>query len=105
MALFLDTGILGLITTPRGNDTASACLRWLLDCLLKRSSIYVPEIADYELRRELLLQRKSKTLARLDELVPGVAHSVPITTEAMREAAQLWADLRHRGQPTAGEKE
>jgi hypothetical protein len=29
---------------------------------------------------------------------------LPITTPALREAAQLWAQARQQGQPTAGDK-
>jgi predicted nucleic acid-binding protein len=62
----------------------------------------VPEVADYEVRRELLRARKGTAVARLDHfnsLVPG--RYLPLTTQAMRRAAEVWAESRQRGVPTA----
>jgi predicted nucleic acid-binding protein len=65
--------------------------------------IIIPEIADYEVRRELLRASKIKGLARLDDLAKSIEY-LPITTMAMRQAAKLWAQARQQGQPTAGDK-
>lgn len=63
----------------------------------------VPEIADYEVRRELLRANKKAGIARLDALA-RLASYQPITTAAMRQAAIFWAQARQQGQPTAGDK-
>ncbi|MFM7174195.1 MAG: nuclease [Caldilinea sp.] len=63
----------------------------------------VPEIADYEVRRELLRAEKYAGLARLDALAQEI-ECLPITTVAMRVAAQLWAQTRQRGKPTADDR-
>jgi predicted nucleic acid-binding protein len=62
----------------------------------------VPEIVDYELRRELLRSQKTASIARLDRFVahPTVTF-LPITSTAMKLAAQLWARARQQGVPTA----
>ncbi len=65
--------------------------------------VIVPEIADYEVRRELIQAGKVKGLARLDALV-GVLEYLPLTTPAMRQAAAFWAASRRSGHPTAGDK-
>lgn len=44
-----------------------------------------------------------KGIARLDDL-SRLLEYLPITTIAMRQAAQLWAQARQQGQPTAGDK-
>lgn len=62
----------------------------------------VPEIIDYELRRELLRGRKSAGLQRLDDLV-AVLQYEPLTTAVMRQAAEFWAAARQAGRPTAFE--
>ncbi|MBP8108178.1 MAG: hypothetical protein KBG20_20610 [Caldilineaceae bacterium] len=62
----------------------------------------IPEIADYEVRRELLRANKSRGILRLDELIV-LTEYLPITTEAMRQAAQLWAQARQQGKPTAAD--
>ncbi len=62
----------------------------------------LPEIADYEVRRELLRANKTKGIAHLDALGTLVEY-LPITTVAMRQAALFWAQARQQGQPTAGD--
>jgi predicted nucleic acid-binding protein len=65
-------------------------------------TVVVPEIADYELRREILRTRNRSAIARLDAFngaEPG--RYLPITTTAMRLAADLWAQARSAGTPTA----
>jgi predicted nucleic acid-binding protein len=64
--------------------------------------VVVPEIIDYELRRELLRARKSASVRRLDALERATEY-LPVTTAAMRHAAQAWAEARQRGQPTASD--
>ncbi|PZO46443.1 MAG: nuclease [Phormidesmis priestleyi] len=63
----------------------------------------IPEIADYEVRRELLRACKIEGLARLDDLI-NLLEYLPLTTVAMRQAAKFWAQARQQGQPTAGDK-
>lgn len=63
----------------------------------------MPEIADYEVRRELLRARKSKGIARLEMLKQAVDY-IPLTTTAMLKAAEFWAVARNQGKPTADDK-
>jgi predicted nucleic acid-binding protein len=65
--------------------------------------VIVPEIADYEVRRELLRVAATAGLRRLDRLVSALAYD-PITTAAMRRAAEFWALVRNAGLPTADTK-
>jgi predicted nucleic acid-binding protein len=64
--------------------------------------IILPEITDYELRRELVRLRKTQAVARLDMLATTIEY-LPLTTSAMRRAADLWATARQRGRPTAAD--
>ena len=101
-AVLLDAGPLSLAANPRLSPTTRACRNWL-DLLRQFGiSILIPEIADYEVRRELIRARKRKALLRLDELAMELVY-LPITTTAMRRAAELWAQVRHVGQPTAAD--
>lgn len=59
----------------------------------------VSEIADYELRRELLRIDSRRSLARLDELARELRY-LPATTATWRAAAQLWAEQRRVGNVT-----
>ena len=62
--------------------------------------IVIPEIADYEVRPELLRGNKTSGLARLDHLSQTLEY-LPLTTEAMQLAAKFWAQARQSGRPTA----
>lgn len=98
--VILDTGPLGLVTHPGGNEQVQRCKEWLLDLLSAGTQVVIPEIADYELRRELLRAGKTASVARLDSLATTLDY-LPLTTSAMRRAAELWAEIRRRGKPTA----
>lgn len=101
--IVLDTGPIGLVTNPKLSEQSVACNRWLQAHLRAGSRVLLPEIADYEVRRELLRANKLKGLSRLDNLA-NAAEYLPLTTAAMHQAAQLWAQARQQGQPTAGDK-
>jgi predicted nucleic acid-binding protein len=51
-------------------------------------------------RRELLRAKKNQGIERLDALTNRLEY-LPITTAAMFQAAQFWAQARQQGQPTA----
>ena len=102
-AIVLDAGPLGLVTNPRRSEQSIACLRWVQAALALGHRVIVPEIADYEVRRELLRAERHAGLARLDALTRDLEY-LPITTAAMRSAAQLWARTRQQGRPTADDR-
>ena len=101
--ILLDSGPLGLITNPRLSSESLDCTRWFQSLVLAGVRVVIPEIVDYEVRRELLRANKLRGLRRLDEFVDQ-AEYLPITTLAMRQAAVFWAEARQQGQPTAGDK-
>jgi predicted nucleic acid-binding protein len=65
--------------------------------------VILPEIIDYEVRRELIRVNKMKSIRRLDDLKSALIY-LPITTEVMLKAAQMWAQVRQQGKPTADDK-
>ena len=100
--ILLDSGPLGLVTNPAGSKQGAACGRWLLDAVIGGAMVMVPEIADYEVRRELIRARRAAGIARLDALI-GQVEYLAITTSAMRRAAMFWAEARQQGRPTAAD--
>jgi len=101
LVIFLDSGPLSLLTQRRGVAAADACRTWLLGHSSAGARFIVPEIVDYELRRELIRSGKQPALLRLNAFnhaTPG--RFLSITTAAMQLAAQLWANIRNRGLPT-----
>ncbi len=98
-SLILDTGVLGQVTNPRA-DGERPPVRWMMQHLSSGSRVVVPEIVDYELRRELIRGDLRQSIMRLDAFIASVVY-LPLTTEAMRLAAEFWAEARNRGRPTA----
>jgi predicted nucleic acid-binding protein len=104
-SVVLDAGILGLLTNPKRSDTGEACGRWLQLMIINTCPILVPEITDYEIRRELLRANKLNGLRRLDSFITSNAVTyLPIDTTVMRQAALLWAEARQQGRPAADNK-
>ena len=93
-----------MVVHPSATGEPWECKQWLETLLAQGHSVYIPEVADYELRRELLRIKSSKSIQRLDEL-NSILNYVPITTSAMLKAAEFWAAARTAGTPTADEKE
>ena len=98
--VLLDTGPLGMVTHPRPNREV---VEWLRSLLATGTTVLVPEIADYELRRELIRAKRTKGIARLGALEQTIGY-IPLSTTVMRKAAEFWADARNRGIPTADDK-
>ena len=94
-----------MVTIPKTSSAiCQECKLWLDDLPLKGYEVMLPEIADYELRRELLRSGKVAGIRRLDQLKAAITYR-PITTEVMLKASELWAEARRRGRPTADPKE
>ncbi len=101
--VLLDTGLLGLITHPKASLEADQCAQWLVMLSMKGVDVKVPEIADYEIRRELLRMDRMKSIKRLDDL-KNVLGYIPLNTQTMLLAAEFWAQARKQGRPTADDK-
>src|SRR5690348_4240113 len=100
--VLLDSGPLGLACGRPGSPAPDLCRVWIDGLLARGVEVIVPEVADYEVRRELTRIGAQASLRRLDQLVvPGRLSYAPVTTAEWRQAADFWADARIRGMPTA----
>jgi predicted nucleic acid-binding protein len=104
--IFLDSGPLGLITHPLyGSSEVIEATDWLSQSIFAGSRIIVPAIVYYELKRELLRAGKAVGLRRLDAFISATpGRYLPLSDEALRLAADLWAKSRQEGRPTADPK-
>lgn len=122
--IFLDSGVLGLAANPKAKAAAEAarCRAWIASQLTAGAGVLIPEIADYEVRRELILNALPKTrsailrrlatlptrptpsLRRLDAMREDLGF-VPLTTAAMLRAAEFWALVRRTGAAGAGPRD
>ena len=98
--VLLDAGPLGMITNPKSSPENEACKNWLASLAYKGVEVVIPEIADYEVRRELIRANKERGISRLDAL-KGILRYAPITTPVMLKAAEFWADARKMGRKSA----
>jgi toxin FitB len=111
LPLLLDSNILSRIVRPDIDENQpfiSAVYALLRD---ERFELFVPEIIDYEMRRKLLHLGRHRHQGRrwalealviLDKMV-AVGY-LPLTTNAMRLAADIWAQTRADGQSRASEE-
>jgi len=101
--ILLDSGPLGLIVRAPSKPQVVRCLTWLKAASATGAIVVIPEIADYEVRRELLRIRAVGSLGRLERYLDpssGLGH-LTLSTDAMIKAAEFWAFLRQSGIPTA----
>ena len=99
-AVVLDAGPLGLLCNPNNSRHPTAIRAWVADLMNAGRRVILPEIADYEIRRELIRIQSHSALILLN-LYGTQLEYLPLTTPAMQHAADLWAQARNSGQPTA----
>ncbi|WP_217359236.1 hypothetical protein [Anabaena sp. UHCC 0204] len=98
--IVLDSAPVGLITNPKANPLAVQCQEWFYSLFERGHEVILPEIIDYEIRRELLLRaNKLSGIRKLNQLKSEIIY-LPITTEVMLKAAELWAEVRNQGKST-----
>jgi predicted nucleic acid-binding protein len=102
--IVLDSGPLGDACRRRGSPDVEKLTRWWIQAVANGAIVAIPEIADYEVRRGLLWDESIGGIQRLDQLRNDLRHYIPITTAAMRKAAELWADARRMGMGTSDDK-
>jgi predicted nucleic acid-binding protein len=101
--ILLDSGPLGMATHPKAKGLPLECQQWLRSLLQRGEKVALPEIVDYEVRRELIRAGLLRSLRRLDDFKQTLEY-LPIQTDTMLLAASLWAEARTTGQPTADPK-
>jgi hypothetical protein len=91
-----------MATNARSSPDNVECTQWVKALIAGGVGIIVPEIADFEVRRELLRINKRSGIRRLDafKTAMGVTY-MPLTPRTMLRAAAFWAEARRRGRPTA----
>ena len=91
--------------TSSSNEEVVAVTAWLSQMLKQGRRVLVPAIVYYELKRELLRAEKPFSVGRLDLFTKASNRYVPLSDEALRLSAELWARARQQGRPTADSKE
>lgn len=89
-----------MVTNPKATPVCRECRFWLNSLPSRGYKAVLPEITDYEVRRELMRAGKVAGIQQLD-LLKTLIQYLPISTAAMLKAAELWALSRRAGRPTA----
>jgi predicted nucleic acid-binding protein len=103
----IDSGPLNEIVKPQPSVDVS---RWLKFIDEKRIAIRVPEIIDYELRREIVLQcligtnDSYKSLHKLNKYRQTKRFISINPSVTLTDACEIWAKLREKGQGTSDNK-
>lgn len=100
MILALDSGPLGMATNPYATTETRQFQRWLDSVIERGHRVVLSEVCDFEVRRELVRMQASGSIARLDHLVTALP-LLRITRSVMLRSADLWAEARRSGRPTA----
>lgn len=96
----LDSGPLGILCNPNSSLQPTAIRAWVDALLVAGRRIVLPEIADYEIRRELNRIQSYRGLAILNSFGARLEY-LPLSTTSIRLAADLWAQDRNAGLQTA----
>lgn len=95
--VFLDSGPLGELTNPRLRPQTN---QWTQFAKKNGIALRVAEITDYELRRNLILEELEKSISNLNKF-KQTQRFVPLTSEALLQAGEIWAWLHKNGQATS----
>lgn len=99
--LVLDASPLSLLCHPDLSIPIVAEInQWLEAQDVAGRKIHIPEIAHYEVRRELVRLRKIRSIRRLDALIESTSY-LPLNTATVLRACEFWAQARQQGLPTA----
>ncbi len=79
---------------------APEIVNWVAGLRDAGTRILIPEIADFEIRRELIRIASHQSITRLNWLRETYDYE-PISTAIMQRAAEFWALSRNRGRPLA----
>jgi predicted nucleic acid-binding protein len=112
MIVFIDTNILGLISNENTLfEEAQQCKKWFSTLLRRSVRVITSDLCTYEEMRGLLSSSilnkevapgiKSLEFLRAD----GFLEFLPVSTEALDLAAELWARASTSGQTTRDEKD
>lgn len=97
--VFLDSNVLGLVSTVTAGPETNAFLDWAADAPVRGTNLVVADVNWFEVRRRLELlallgrSRAATQLAEFDAFCGGLA-SFPVLPEDWGKASELWSQVR-----------
>ena len=100
MIVILDSGVLyTLISTSKVKEVTD-CQDWFYSLLSRSALVVTSAICNYEVKRELIRRNKVKEINNLNQL-KALIDFLPVDEPTLELAAELWAEARNKGMPTA----
>lgn len=107
MIVLLDSGVLGMVChSDSTSQETKECNEWLANLIGAGHTVCIPEVCDYETRRNLILEELHQSISNLNDLQTALEY-LPLNTAVLLKAAEFWAEARKPSQstPTADMKE
>ena len=100
MVVIIDSGVLfTLISTSKVKEVTD-CQDWFYYLLSRSALVVTSAICNYEVKRELIRRKKVPELDNLNQL-KTLIDFLPVDEPTLELAAELWAEARNKGLPTA----
>lgn len=100
MIVFLDSGVLHTLISNSKVKEVIDCQNWFYYLLSRSALIVTSAICNYEVKRELVRRNNVGEINNLNQL-KKLIDSLPVDEPTLDLAAELWAEARNQGIPTA----
>ena len=103
MIVILDSGVLHTLVSTSKVKEVTDCQDWFYSLLSRSALVVTSSIANYEVKRELIRRKKVQEINNLN-LLKTLIDFLRVDDPTLELAAELWAEARNKGMPTADEK-
>ena len=100
MIVFLDSGVLHTLISNSKVKEVIDCQNWFYYLLSRSALIVTSVICNYEVKRELVRRNNVGEINNLNQL-KKLIDCLPVDEPTLDLAAELWAEARNQGIPTA----
>ncbi len=100
MIVILDSGVLHTLVSTSKVKEVTDCQDWFYYLLSRSAKVVTSSLCNYEVKRELIRRKKVKEINNLNQL-KALIDFFPVDDSTLELAAELWAEARNKGMPTA----
>ncbi len=100
MIVILDSGVLHTLVSTSKVKEVTDCQDWFYYLLSRSALVVTSSLCNYEVKRELIRRNKVEEINNLNQL-KALIDFLPVDDPTLELAAELWAEARNQGLPTA----
>ena len=100
MIVILDSGVLHTLISNSKIKEVIDCQNWFYYLLSRSALVVTSAICNYEVKRELIRRKNTQEVNNLNQL-KSLIYSLNVDEQTLELAAELWAEARNKGLPTA----